>query len=248
MQPLRHVPVPLPSILSQQSYKKKSVTWDSGIESVSTQEGFPGKIVTWMAPLLTQSYTFSQPSWLSESQRKVAAPFGSRQETMALSPLETHKDWYCATDAEINRSQLKPTMMWYTHPIPPGCFDTRRFDHDLEKRFFVKRDPFEVIQVYPYRYRQKNSDGGYVFFWLDERDVGYGEVEVHYGLIKQVKYRFSMYENMIDGPYTSYYVCGALSTECTYSMGKLHGSLYTYDILGNRLSHEMWDMGVKCDV
>lgn len=237
MQPLRHVPVPSllqernPESIEREIEKKskKRVTWDSGIESVrsAADMGFSGKIVTWIAPLITYQYPFFGPHY--------------RPPTRALSPLETHKDWYVATEEEIQRDKLWPTNFFYKHEIPKGTFDTRRFDIDLEKRLYLKPDTFEVIEVFPYRYRMKN--GSYIQFWLDQYDIAYGEAMVFYPGLSQIKYKYTMHENIFQGEFESYYPNGTKSILTTYCDGKLHGKLYWYDAAGTLVNSEEYDMG-----
>ena len=240
MQPLRHVPVP--SLLQErhpvstererEKKAKKSVTWDSGIESVrsAADQGFPGKIVTWMMPLITHQDPFFGPH--------------DKPPTRALSPLETHRDWYVATEEEICRENLRPTDFFYRNEIPKSTFDTRRFDVNMEKRLYVKPDSFEVIQVYPYRYRSR--DGSYVHFWLDQCDVSYGECTVFYPSMFQIKYKYVMRDNTLDGTFESFYPNGMVSVKCSYVDGKLHGKLYWYDSIGTLVNEEMYNKGERC--
>jgi hypothetical protein len=208
---------------------KKRVTWDSGIESVrlAADQGFPGKIVTWMTPLITHPDPFFGPHY--------------KPPTRALSPLETHREWYVATEEEIRREKLMPSQFFYTHEIPRETFDTRRFDVGLEKRLYVKPDTFEVIEVFPYRYRM--TDGSYVHFWLDHNDVAYGECTVFYPGMSQIKYKYTMYENIFHGAFESFYPNGTKSIVTTYCDGKIHGKLYWYDSIGTLVNSEEYDMG-----
>ncbi len=237
MQPLRHVPVPSllqernPESIEMEREKKakKRVTWDSGIESVrsASDRGFPGKIVTWMTPLITHPDPFFGPH--------------NKPPTRALSPLETHKDWYVATEEEIKRQELRPTQPFYIHEIPKGTFDTRRFDLDLEKSLYIKPDSFEVIEVFPYRYR--TMDGTYVHFWLDQYDISHSEAIVYYPKTYQMKYKYHMQDNIFHGPFEAYYPNGTKSIVTTYCDGQLHGKLYWYDAAGTLVNSEEYDMG-----
>ena len=240
MQPLCHVPVP--SLLQHQhpdalaiareKRETKRVTWDSGIRCTrsAAAEGFPGKIVTWMTPLITYPDPIFGPHY--------------KPETLALSPLETHNQWYIPTEMEIKRSTLHPYNFWYKHEIPRQTFDTRRFDIDMEKQLYLKPDTFEVIEIFPYRYR--TSSDHYILFWLDQYDIAHGEAIVYYPGRHQIKYQYMMQDNIFQGEFTSYYPNGNKSIICTYYKGVLHGKLYWYDAAGTLVNQEEYHMGNPC--